>query len=84
MVIKRKLLSGLRNFPVLIQKKLALLAKDLQETGSKQQAWLNYRLLRKNVYRCHLDHFWIACWHQENHTISVEVYYVGYSEKIRY
>ena len=83
-LIKRKVLKGLRKLPLWIQKKLAVLIKDLHENGPEQPAWQNYSKLSSTEYHCHLGTSWVACWRHEKQTITIEVYYVGSREKAPY
>ena len=83
-VIKKRTGKGLRKLPVLVQKKMAVLAKDLQEKGPEQPTWQNYSKLSKTEYHCHLGTSWVACWRHQKDTIIIEVYYVGSREKAPY
>jgi len=83
-VIKKKVLKGLRKLPLWIQKKFAVLAKDLQEQGPEQPTWQNYGKLSPTEYHCHLGTSWVACWRYKKPTIIIEVYYVGSREKAPY
>ena len=83
-VIKRKVAKGLRKLPEWIQKKMAILAKDLKERGPEQPTWQNYSKLSQTEYHCHLGTSWVACWRHQSETIIIEVYYVGSREKAPY
>jgi len=83
-VIKKRTGKGLRKLPVLVQKKMAVLAKDLQEKGPEQPTWQNYSKLSKTEYHCHMGTSWVACWRHQKDTIIIEVYYVGSREKAPY
>ena len=83
-VIKKKILKGLRKLPLSVQKKFAVLANDLQDNVPEQPAWQNYSKLSPTEYHCHLGTSWVACWRHEKQTIIIEVYYVGSREKAPY
>ncbi len=83
-VIKKKVLKGLRKLPLWIQKKFATLVKDLHEKGPEQPTWRNYSKLSPAEYHCHLERSWVACWRNEKQTLVIEVYYVGSREKAPY
>ena len=83
-IIKRKILRDLTKLPILVQKKMALLAEDLREKGPEQPKWPNYSKLGKTAYHCHLAFSWVACWRCEKNTMIIEVYYVGSREKAPY
>ena len=83
-VMKRKVVRGLQKLPVWVQKKMTILAKDLQEKGPEQPAWQNYSKLSQTEYHCHLGTSWVACRHHQKNTIIIEVYYVGSREKAPY
>ena len=83
-VIKKKVLKGLRKLPLWIQKKFAVLAKDLQEQGPEQPTWQNYGKLSPTEHHYHLGTSWVACWRHKKPTIIIEVYYVGSREKAPY
>ncbi len=76
--------KGLRKLPIWVQKKMAILSKDLREKGPEQPAWQNYGKLSQTEYHCHLGTSWVACWRQHIQTIIIEVYYVGSREKAPY
>lgn len=82
--IKKKILREVNKTPLWVQKKLALLAKDLRDTGPEQTKWQNYSKLGTTKYHCHLGSSWVACWNHETNTIEIEVYYVGSREKAPY
>ncbi len=83
-LIKKKVLKRLPQLPLWVQKKFAMLAKDIQEQGPEQPTWQNYSKLSPKEYHCHLGSSWVACWKNEKHTILIEVYYVGSREKAPY
>lgn len=83
-VLKRKVFKGLRRLPLVVQKKLALLASDLKECGPVQPKWQNYSKLSSTEYHCHLGTSWVACWKHKKRTLIIEVYYVGSREKAPY
>ena len=82
--IKKKALKKLSKLPVWVQKKMAILALDLRDSGPEQPNWLNYSQLNTTKYHCHLGTSWVACWEHDSKTINIEVYYVGSREKAPY
>lgn len=83
-VLKKNVAKGLRKLPAWVQKKMTVLAKDLREKGPEQRTWQNYSKLSQTEYHCHLGRSWVACWRHKNHTLIIEVYYVGSREKTPY
>lgn len=83
-VIKRKVLKGIRKLPVNVQKKMKLLVEDLKEKGPVAHNWPNYSKLSATEYHCHLSRKWVACWCMEKGTIEIEVYYAGTRENAPY
>ena len=83
-VLKKKVLKGLRKLPLWVQKKLGLLVVDLKDNGPEQPGWQNYSKLSSEEYHCHLGKSWVACWRHRKKTIVIEVYYVGSREKAPY
>jgi mRNA-degrading endonuclease RelE of RelBE toxin-antitoxin system len=83
-VIKRKILRGIRKLPVTVQKKMKLLVDDLKENGPMAYNWPNYSKLSSIEYHCHLSKKWVACWRMEEGTIEIEVYYAGTRENAPY
>ncbi|RLC19101.1 MAG: hypothetical protein DRI57_07640 [Deltaproteobacteria bacterium] len=83
-VLKKKVLKNLRKLPLWVQKKVALLLKDLKEKGPEQPKWQNYSKLSQTKYHCHLGTSWVACWHHQQNRLTIEVYYVGSREKAPY
>lgn len=53
-VVKKKVLKGLKKLPTWVQKKLRVLVLDLKENGPEQPGWQNYSKLSKAEYHCHL------------------------------
>lgn len=82
--IKKKVLKGLPKLPIWVQKKLVVLAQDLQDRGPEQPGWQNYSKLSKTTYHCHLGTSWVACWQHQQASVVIEVYYVGSREKAPY
>ena len=60
------------------------LVKDLETTGPEQPTWRNYSKLGGNKYHCHLNYSYVACWINNNGTLTIEVYYVGSRENAPY
>ncbi len=83
-IIKRKILKGIRKLPVNVQKRLKLLVDDLKEKGPVVHNWPNYSKLSATEYHCHLSRKWVACWYMEERTIEIEVYYAGSRENAPY
>lgn len=83
-VIKKKVLKGLKKLPIRVQKKLGILVLDLKGNGPEQPGWQNYSKLSSSEYHCHLGNSWVACWRHQKKTIVIEVYYVGSREKAPY
>ena len=83
-IIKRKLLRNIRKMPEQIQKKMANLVEDLRDKGPIRNDWPNYGKLGPERYHCHLAYHWVACWHWEKDTITIEVYYAGSRENAPY
>jgi mRNA-degrading endonuclease RelE of RelBE toxin-antitoxin system len=83
-VIKKKVLKGLKKLPQWVQKKLGVLVLDLKEKGPEQPMWQNYSKLSSTEYHCHIGTSWAACWRHHKKTIVIEVYYVGSREKAPY
>lgn len=82
--IKRKIERNLEKLPQRVQDLLYQLIEDLRERGPVQPSWPNYGKLSDDEYHCHLTYRYVACWRQEEGSISVEVYYVGSREKAPY
>ncbi len=82
--IKRKIERNLKELPDRVQDLFSQLIEDLREQGPIQPYWPNYGKLSENEYHCHLTYRYVACWRQEQGSISVEVYYVGSREKAPY
>lgn len=83
-VWKKKVQKQIDRCPIFIQEKFGELVDDLMKTGAIQKKWKNFSALGKNVYHCHLDYSWVACWRWEKGTIIVEVQYVGSRESAPY
>jgi mRNA-degrading endonuclease RelE of RelBE toxin-antitoxin system len=83
-LIRQRVLKGLRRLPEPVQRKLNLLLKDLRDTGPFLPRWPNYSKLGGGRYHCHLSRSWVVCWSHEKKTITIEVYYVGSREDAPY
>lgn len=66
------------------QAKLSELLFALKNSGPVQPSFRNYSKLGLNEYHCHLSRKWVACWRNENGTLTIEVYYVGSRESAPY
>lgn len=73
-----------RKMPVAEQMRLKLLVKSLEATGPVQTSFMNYSKLGPGDYHCHLSRKWVACWKNENGTLTIEVYYAGSRESAPY
>jgi len=49
---------------------LDTLVDDLIEKGPLRTEWPNSSRLGKNEYNCHLADKWVACWYNENDSIT--------------
>lgn len=83
-IIKKKILKGIKKLPVNVQKRMKFLVDDLKENGPMAHNWPNYSKLSATEYHCHLSRKWVACWHMEEETIEIEVYYAGSRENAPY
>ncbi len=81
---KKKLGKGLKSLPKSVQEDFYQLVKDLKENGPMPKGWKNMGKLGKDSYHCHLSNSYVACWYNENNTISIEVNYVGSREAAPY
>lgn len=64
---------------------LAQLVFELETTGPNQFRWPNYSKLGTNIYHCHLNRKWVACWMIEDDKLKlIEIYYVGSRENAPY
>ncbi|SHL04072.1 hypothetical protein SAMN05720762_10439 [Fibrobacter sp. UWH4] len=76
--------KSIENLPMVDRKKLNRLIDSLKTTGPMQPSFRNFSKLGKDTYHCHLSYSWVACWRNENGTLTIEVYYVGSREKAPY
>jgi hypothetical protein len=83
-LVKRRVLKGLRRLPMIVQEKLAFLLEDLRDAGPVLPHWTNYSTLGDGRYHCHLGYSWVACWTHEKRTVTIEVYYVGSRQSAPY
>jgi len=77
-------LNNIHKLPKDIQFTLDTLVDDLMEKGPIRKEWPNFSTLGKNEYHCHLAYKWVACWYNENDSITIEVYYAGSRENAPY
>ncbi len=82
--IKKKALRDLQKLPTDVKKLLFLLVEDLKADGPIQKGWHNFSPLSKEMYHCHLNYRYVACWTHSQGKIEIEVYYVGSREKAPY
>ena len=83
-VVKKKVAKGLKLLPENVRDRFAFLLHDLKYGGPVQPSWMNYWQLGGGDYHCHLTYHYVACWHCENESITIEVYYVGSREGAPY
>ena len=81
---KRKQERSLQKLPREVQALFQALVKDLETTGPEQPTWRNYSKLGGNKYHCHLNYSYVACWINNNGTLTIEVYSVGSRENAPY
>jgi len=82
--IRRKLNKKALSLPGNVQALFIELLKDLKASGPEQPDWPNYSKLGTDKYHCHLNYRYVACWKNENGTLTIEVYYVGSRESAPY
>jgi len=82
--VKKKVRKKLGTLPVAVRERFLALLNDLSSAGAIQPSWMNYSQLGNNNFHCHLGYHHVACWHWENGTINIEVYYVGSREGAPY
>lgn len=57
----------------------------LREFGTQGAVkWSSFSKLTGNRYHCHLTYHYVACWTQENETLTIEVIYAGSRENAPY
>lgn len=76
-VIGRQARKNLKKLPAEVVQLARMLTNDLEKSGPEQPSWKNYSKLGRNKYHCHLTYHYVACWTNENGTLTIEVYYVG-------
>ena len=84
--VKKAAIKRISKAPESIQILFDELVEDLEEKGPILPNWPNYSKLRKqnSNYHCHLKNSWVACWHCNNESIVIEVYYAGSRENAPY
>jgi mRNA-degrading endonuclease RelE of RelBE toxin-antitoxin system len=82
--IRKRVLKGIEEMPVPIQKILANLLDDLCARGPIRKDWHSFSKLGENTYHCHLARKWVACWQYEKKSNLIEVYYAGSRENAPY
>ena len=75
---------GLSGLPSSVQEAFYQLVEDLKAGGPMPKGWDNMGKIGKDSYHCHLARKYVACWYNENNTISIEVNYVGSREGAPY
>lgn len=83
-IVKKKVDKGLQFLPSSVRERFLFLLHDLENKGPVQPSWMNYSQLGNGDYHCHLNYHYVACWHCENESIIIEVYYVGSREGAPY
>ncbi len=81
---KRRIDKELSSLPKPVQEAFFLLVKDLRANGPMPKGWSSMGKLGKDSYHCHLYRKYVACWYNQNNTISIEVNYVGSREGAPY
>ena len=82
--LKKNAIKNIEKMPISIQDKMATLLLNLKEKGPIRTEWPNFSKLGKDLYHCHLARKWVACWHYEDNSIIIEVYYAGSRENAPY
>lgn len=82
--LKRSEEKSAKEMPKTEQAKLARLIDALKFAGPVQPSFMNYSKLGEGGYHCHLSRKWVACWKNENGTLTIEVYYAGSRESAPY
>lgn len=82
--LKKSAEKSAKKMPMAEREKLVLLMKALKLTGPVQPSFMNYSKLGDGDYHCHLSRKWVACWKNENGTLTIEVYYAGSRESAPY
>jgi len=86
--VKNKVQKRTKKLPVEIRKVLLTLLREIEIYGPYRSNWLNYGILGKNRYHCHLKKgqpTYVAVWEIIDKEIRlVEVSYVGTHEKAPY
>lgn len=82
--IRKKASRIAEKMPPVIQERLVILIRDLEQNGAIRKNWPNFSELGKDNYHCHLSYHWVACWHWEKNSIEIEVYYAGSRENAPY
>ena len=83
-IVKRKVDRSVQKLPLNVKELYRRLLIDLRENGPVQPQWPNFSKLSNENYHCHLGYHHVACWWNENGTITIEVYYVGSREGAPY
>lgn len=82
--VKNSVKKMVNKMPSAEQRKFAALLSSLQSSGPVQPSFMNYSKLGPGDYHCHLSRKWVACWKNENGTLTIEVYYAGSRESAPY
>jgi mRNA-degrading endonuclease RelE of RelBE toxin-antitoxin system len=83
-----KVVKGMQKIPVMVQRQLAKLAKEIETSGPVRGNWPNYSNLSGVSHHCHLKKghpTFVACWAVTDRTVRlVEIFYAGTHEKAPY
>lgn len=82
--VKNSVRKSVVKMPKNEQERFAVLLAALSATGPVQPSFMNYSKLGPDNYHCHLSRKWVACWTNENGTLTIEVYYAGSRESAPY
>jgi len=86
--ISGKTEKGITRLPLAVQKALALLMQDIEDSGPVRGDWPNYAKLTFGRHHCHLKKgrpTYVAVWEERSGQLRlIEVTYVGTHEKAPY
>lgn len=82
--VKNSVRKSVVKMPKNERERFAALLAALSVTGPVQPSFMNYSKLGPDNYHCHLSRKWVACWTNENGTLTIEVYYAGSRESAPY
>lgn len=83
-----KVEKGLQRLPLVVQKALVLLLRDMEDEGPVRGNWPNYSKLGPGRHHCHLKKgrpTYVAVWEERTGQVRlIEVTYAGTHEKAPY